>query len=307
MCASAEQAVRVGHNTSGLEWSQWIPLWESWRGSSSPALPGLYRIRRSGRDDLEYLGQTGSGSMNLRKRLAMLRGLFADEMPYRDPHTAAPALWALRDQHGCHFEVSVAPVEGSTPWRKGLEALEISRYRQEQGRSPTLNFGRMPAGYRMSSSNNAGLVRDGKRFRGGAFSGIDQSHLPGIPPIGPLDGNVWGSGWCGHAWSDWMPGSKALLQTPQKARGLYRLRDPEGEGLLYIGQGEIRSRLVAHLRKAHLPGDPQGQIFRSAHTLECSWAVNTEWHPHQRLELENDLIAAHLLYLNAVPPAQFLG
>ena len=52
---------------------------------------GLYRIRRAGRDDLDYIGQTG---LRLRDRLAMLRGIYRDKMPYRDPHTVAPALWA---------------------------------------------------------------------------------------------------------------------------------------------------------------------------------------------------------------------
>jgi hypothetical protein len=55
--------------------------------------PGLYRIRRRGREDLDYLGQTG---LTLRQRVVMLRGVFGDVMPYRDPHTAGPGLWALR-------------------------------------------------------------------------------------------------------------------------------------------------------------------------------------------------------------------
>ena len=94
------------------------------------------------------------GTMTLRKRLGMLRGVYGELMPYRDPHTAGPAFWALFHQTDEDFEVSVVPIEGSTPWRKGMEALAIVRYRQEHGRSPAVEFGRMPAGYLASSSCN---------------------------------------------------------------------------------------------------------------------------------------------------------
>jgi hypothetical protein len=44
-----------------------------------------------------------------------------------------------------------------------------------------------------------------------------------------------------------------------------------------------------------------------AQSLEYSWVANSDWLPHQRLELENDLIAAYLLERGQVPKAQFLG
>ena len=59
--------------------------------------------------------------MTLKQRLGMLRGVYGEEMPYRDPHTAAPALWALRRQDGCHFEVSVSvrvQLSGVKEWRR---------------------------------------------------------------------------------------------------------------------------------------------------------------------------------------------
>jgi hypothetical protein len=59
-----------------------------------PASPGLYMVRRSGLSGCDYIGQTG---VTLRARLSMLRGAFAAEMPYRDPHTAGPGFWALLD------------------------------------------------------------------------------------------------------------------------------------------------------------------------------------------------------------------
>lgn len=290
-----------------LQWSPWQPLMGCWRGRLIPALPGLYRIRRAGHEDLDYIGQTGSGRMTLRKRLAMLCGVYAGDMPYRDPHTAAPALWALRHRDGCDFEVSVAPVAGTTQWRKGLEALAISLYREERKSSPCVNFGRMPAGYGMSSGNNTSLASSGKRFRGGLTRVAGACHVPGIKPAGPLIGDVQGPGWCGHCWSGWLQVSEAVRMLPLAAAGLYRLRGRGLPGLLYVGQGKFRGRLAAHLAKARFTAGAQGEIFAGVSSLECSWVVGDAWLPHQRLELENDLIAAHVLSTGTAPAAQFLG
>jgi hypothetical protein len=291
-----------------LSWSSWQPLKECWRGSSIPALPGLYRIRRIGiEESLDYISQTSSGKMTLRRRLGMLRGVYSDEMPYRDPHTAAPALWALRHREGCDYEVSITPIMGSTQWRKGLEALAISLYRQEKGASPAANFGRMPAGYRMSSGNNRKLASSGKRFRGGQTSDAAACHAAGVKPAGPLEKDVQDQNWCGYPWSVWVPVAEVVRSLPSRASGLYRLRGRNQASLLYIGEGIVRCRLAAHTARAKLPADTQGKIFSGVSNRECSWVFNDSWPPHQRLELENDLIAAHILSTGAVPAAQFLG
>lgn len=288
-----------------LDWQPWQVLGGAWLSNRLPDLPGLYRIRRVGHTALDYLGQTGAGGMTLKKRLGMLRGVYSDQMPYRDPHTAGPALWALRDATGCEFEVSVVPVEGSTPWRKGLECVAISLYRQECGTSPTVNFGRMPPGYRMSTSNNARLVAAGKRFRGGRTESVDESHHPSIAPAGRLAGEPDSPSWCGHVWSPWVPIVEAQRRLSVGASGLYRIRHPRTAGLLYIGQGRVSIRLGLHQRKTNDPAERQSEIF--AGPLECSWVLNDDWYTHQRLELENDLIAAYMLVTGTVPAAQFIG
>lgn len=287
-----------------LQWSAWQPHEGCWLGERLPRLPGLYCIRRVGREDLDYIGQTG---LTLRERQAMLRGVYDDrEMPYRDPHTAGPALWALRRATGCAFEVSVMPYTGPYAMRLGLEAVAIAQYRQEYGRSPTIQFGRMPPGYRMSSSNNQRLVAAGKRFRGGPMAETDASHLPSTPPAGPLTGDPEGTGWCGHTWSSWIPAAEAVRVIPGGANGLYRLRVPgQHEGLVYVGQGVVRSRVGQHLRKGGKPEEPQGAVFRA--DMECSWVLDDAWYGHQRLELENDLIGAYVLWAGAPPAGQFMA
>lgn len=203
-------------------------------GERLPRLLGLYRIRRAGREDVDYIGQTG---LALRQRQGMLSGVYAEEMPYRDPHTAGPALWAMRHATGCAFEVAVAPFTGAYAMRLGLEAVAIAAYRQAWGRSPTIQFGRMPLGYRMSTANNRRLVEAGKRFRGGVSVDVDASHAPSIAPMGPLSGDPAGMNWCGHQWSEWGPAAAIARLVARDARGLYRLRVPGQAGLVYVGQG----------------------------------------------------------------------
>ena len=96
-----------------------------------------------------------------------------------------------------------------------------------------------------------------------------------------------------------------MRDAPPGAVGLYRLRAAGRPGSLYIGEGLIAARVAAHLAKARRPDMPQGAVF-AAGAIEASWAVG-EWLPHQRLELETDLIAAHLFATSAVPDAQYLG
>jgi hypothetical protein len=217
--------------TELLRWGGWRPLATASRDAEIPPAPGLYHIRRIGREDVDYIGQTGMGTMTLRKRLGMLRGVYGTLMPYRDPHTAGPALWALYHQTGEDFEVSVIPVAGSTPWRKGLEALAIALYRQEHGRSPTVEFGRMPAGFRASSSYNRRLLEAGRVFRGSPSEESDASHVSGIPPLGPLAGDPHGPAWGGHDWSPWIPLEEIPACRPQRS-GLYRIRGREPGPLL---------------------------------------------------------------------------
>jgi hypothetical protein len=204
----------------------------------------------------------------------MQRGVYADKMPYTDPHTAAPALWAIRQAAGVEYEVSVAPVPGPVPWRKGMEAAAIALHRQEFGRSPTVNFGRVPVGFRKSSGNNRKLVLAGKRFRGGPCETAEPHHAPGVRPAGPLVGDPHAADGGGHSWSAWRPLGSGTDFPPAAATGLYRIRDAHASGLLYVGEGVVAARLAAHRAKARKPAHPQGAVFRAAGQLECSWVLN---------------------------------
>jgi len=287
------------------EWSCWFPLLGISRNASVPRLPGIYRVRRRDFDGLDYIGQTGR---SLRERLGALSRCHAEQMPYRDPHTAAPALWALRHATEGEFEASYATVAGGSHTRKGLEALAIGLYRQEFGSSPTVQFGRVPDGYRASSPNNARLVAAGSRFRGGVYDGPPLAeHRIGAPPAGSLTPDIQSQSWCGHRWNSWVALSNARYAIPASTVGLYRIRGDRDDILLYIGQGVLPNRPLAHLAKIAAVGHAQGAIFAAQHRLEVSWVAKPQPPANQLLKLENDLIAAHMLHVNSAPAAQFKG
>ncbi|GHO50828.1 hypothetical protein [Ktedonospora formicarum] len=72
----------------GLSWTDWQPFSNKEAFRQLPSTPGLYRIRAAGINELFYIGETGR---DLRGRLGDLRrNTMKPEMPFNDPHTAAP-------------------------------------------------------------------------------------------------------------------------------------------------------------------------------------------------------------------------
>lgn len=279
-----------------LAWSDWLPLEGVHRGKQVPAASGLYRVRAQGDSRLVYVGQSG----NIKSRMGDLNALYRPEIPYNDPHTAAPCLWVLRTEVAASFDVSFAEVEGDAPLRKACEAVVVSQHRREFGISPTANFGRMPDGWVKSTSNNRTLKESGRRRRGyrdaSVYRTTDQPCvLDELSAPNAAD-------WCGLPWSQW-----SALSDAAAARGVYRIRRVGDERLLYIGQGLVRSRLSAHLAKATQTDQRQSALFSGA--IEASWAVfgGSTLAVQQLLEVENDLIASYVLRTGELPAAQFLG
>jgi len=141
--------------------------------------------------------------------------------------------------------------------------------------------------------------------RGGPGAPPDASHVSGAAPTGPLTGDPSGPAWGGHVWSSWTPARATRITTGTS--GLYRIRRPGAARLSYIGQGRVGSRVLAHAAKGADPTHRQSAAFVDPSRLELSFVLGVLWSPRHLLELENDLIAAHVLILGAVPEAQFLG
>jgi hypothetical protein len=202
--------------------------------------------------------------------------------------------------------VAVTP-ELSTPQRKAQECLAIARHRQTFGYSPTFNFGRMPLGYSKSTSNNRVLVGRGKRWHGGLTDETLACHVPGRRPDGPIDGDGGVNDLLGLDWSGWTPVDQAVNDLTGSEVGLYLLRRRGANELLYVGEGKIRDRVATHMAKGRISAHPQAFAFANPVGVEASFIQRGGLPKHQLLEVENDLIAAHVVRVGEVPVAQFLG
>ena len=284
-------------NTTDVQASDWLGLsWSQW-GSLGPDKEfisglstdeGLYRVHHKDLPGLVYIGETGR---DIRGRVrALASGVFSGEMPYRDPHTASPCLWAIVDAYGPQLEISVAtPMATHKQSRKSIEDALIALHRREVGASPIANFARIVPGYRQSSYRKGGLV-------GGPLAeGETESHAePGIePPSWEEAEKLTSDSWMGLEWTSPAPLSEAF-DLPSET-GVYRLWNPGAvPPLEYIGEtANLKSRLYAHRRD------------RSAN-LRFSYAefpaLNAK---HKREEIESDLLGAHWLASEQSPRDQY--
>ena len=264
-----------------LQWSPWVSF-DTASFSALPADPGVYRVRVVGHQALAYIGQTGR---DLRARLRDLRrNTLSELMPFNDPHTAGPSLWAWRDAEGYQFECSAAPVDLDTRNRLGLEAWLLWRHRLEHG-STLCNFGRFHPHYSKS--------RDRKTQRRGARLGHGAVNPAGGPTSTPLRllGQPVSADWMGLAWSPWTPLHEAAGPGPS----LYRITG-DGDGLLYIGESDDAGKRL----KAHRVRD-----WGTASPLVSVWSAPQGTRKHQLHELENDLIGAHVHVAGVPPSCQF--
>ena len=273
----------------GFDWSPWLSLnpadGELSRISTNP---GIYRVRHLDRDGLTYIGQTGR---SLRGRVRALAGCYKDEMPYTDPHVAAPSLWAVRQEYGPDFQVSVIEPDDidQRQRRLSIEEALIAVYRRESGENTTANFGRIIEGYKRSSQRSGG-------FTGGELvdGETESNSAPGIGPLPWTDADEPTSrSWMGLDWTEPEPLANAYgLPTDP---GVYRIWDrKEPEPLEYIGQsGNLKSRLYRHRRNRD-------------ETLVFSYAVVDDGdEKHKREQVETDLIGAHWLATETAPRDQF--
>jgi len=276
----------------GFDWSAWKPLSVD-SFSDIPKKPGLYRVRHEEKENgcLEYIGESG----DVRRRIQSLaRGVYAEEMPFRDPHTAAPCLWAVRDHVGQGLEVShITPSKATDEQhRKGLEAALIALHRREMNRSPTANFGRIIDGYKQSSysyndpSYKGGILESDEK-EPNAASGIEPTDWQNCRE--PLARN-----WMSLNWSEPYRLAERLDANPPDT-GVYRIwYEGDNSPLAYIGESSnISTRLYNHEQK--FGGDA---LFSYAKQSDLNVS-------HKRKEIETDLLGAYYFEVGEAPLAQF--
>jgi predicted GIY-YIG superfamily endonuclease len=279
-------------NWLDLDWSEWKPL-DSESFSGIPKEPGLYRIRHRNeeRDYLEYIGESGDTRRRVR---SLARGVYAKEMPYRDPHTAASCLWAVRDSIGFSLKVSYTapPKADEEQHRKGIEKALIALHRRKTGQSPAANFGRIIDGYKQSSYSynepayKGGLLEPGEEEPNSASG------------VGLLDWRNWQNpftrDWMGLAWSEPYRLAERLDADPPDT-GVYRIwYEGQESTVAYIGESSnISSRLNNHEQTF---GEDALFAYAKRSDLDAS---------HKRKEIETDCIGAYYLAVGEAPLAQF--
>jgi hypothetical protein len=268
-----------------LAWSAFISF-NSWQAGVLPTGAGVYRVRVAGVDQLAYVGQTGR---NLRERLAVLRlHTRAAEMPFNDPHTAAPRLWSYRDADGLEYEASAAEVCLAETDRMALECYLLWRYRLEAGCSTLCNFGRMHLRYNAPRNRSTGVR--GRRLGVGEPNGGGGPSVLALPHVG-MPG---AAGWMGLTWSPALPLAAASLAGVRAVPGVYTLTRETGD-VVYVGKSrDLAGRLRSHSR------------YRWG--MEVRYSVSElppGYTPTQLLEVENDLIAGFYAEHRKAPLCQF--
>jgi hypothetical protein len=305
-------------NWCSLPWSPWVPFSatkEEFR--QIPHEPGLYRIRPAGKDFLMYIGET---QRSLHQRLHNLRMDLRnpDLMPWSDPHTEAPGLWAGQDDAGfeaaaspgpeeglsepgagkepvraLRFECSATPLDASTGGRKGMENFLLYKYRQERGESTPCNFGRFHPRYRKSTIRKEGL-------RGGRLAEGQKDNPAGWPGIGPLEvvGKPGDSDWMGLEWTALKPLAADDTREVPAGAGLYVLADALSHEIVYIGQSADVARRL--LDNSHTTGEDKSLAFSYQ-------IIGQAVLQHNLRELATDLIGNYYENYRKAPELQFRG
>ena len=280
----------------------WCRLpWTSWQPFSGPlalpSTPGLYRIRAVGVEELFYVGETGR---NLRERVSDLRrNTLQAEMPFNDPHTAAPSLWAWRDAENLEFECSVTSItsidgrEEARRQREGQEFFLLWQYRLEFGSSTRCNHGRFHPRYARSTDR-----KKGKRgYRLSDNSGDNRSGGISLSPLQPLACSQ-EKNWMGLQWSTPNQLASITRQGILAILGVYKIFDPETGELLYVGETKnLKTRLAAHARKN----------WQCQKPLYSFVELPEDTPTYQRREVENDLLGGFYAQSQNMPKFQLIN
>lgn len=256
-----------GGNWAGFDWSLWRSLNpEDDDLEEVPRTSGLYRVRHTGRQGLEYVGQTGR---KLRERLHQLsRKTFQEDQPGDAPHTAAPALWKLQRNTTGELQVSYTNpnIARSEIDRRGIEHALIALHIKTLGVSPTVNLDR---------SHILQSVEERRTIH------------PILQNLQWQQDDVVSNTWLGLEWSSQHPLEERLSVGAKS--GAYRIWFPEyAPPLAYIGKStNLTNRLREHEKKF----GSEARI--STVSLERSLR-----------SVEEALIGAHYLATNTLPKGQ---
>jgi hypothetical protein len=220
-------------------------------------------------------------------------------MPFNDPHTAAPSLWAWRNADNIEFECAVAPMqladekEEARRLREGLEFYLLWQYRLEFGSSTRCNHGRFHPRYVKSTDRKQGFV--GHRLPDDAPD--NPAGGLSLPPL-KYNGESSGQQWMGLAWSDLFLLAPTAVQQMPGTPGVYKIIDSQTHELLYIGEtGNLRDRFRSHAQK------PWNGYAPFASYVSLPMHIPS----YQRHEIENDLVAGYYALTRSMPVFQLIN
>ncbi|MDB2318011.1 GIY-YIG nuclease family protein [bacterium] len=268
-------------NWAGLDWSAWVnfesPISTYQTHISNKA--GVYRVRSPQSNELIYIGQTGR---NLRERVrALVKHVLRPQQdpPWNDPHTAAPVLWAYKNENQFHYEVSVAHLEVPYTQRQCFEDYLLHLHRNHYNRSTLANFGHShPLWSRPSNKKqNRPMMKNGSTKL--------QTSLPRAINATVFHSNTWlGLHWQKHALTQ-------TMNVPDLP-GIYRF--VTAEGLAYCGESlSLRKRLSTHSKNSN---------FKNTN---CLYSVMPDAEPHHLKEREVDMIGAYYAITSQSPTYQY--
>jgi hypothetical protein len=216
--------------------------------------------------------------------------VLGDAMPWNDPHTAAPALWAYRVEDGFAFDVSVAPGPEDKQQRSGLEDYLLWRYRVETGTSTLCNYGHFHPQFTRPSNKRAGTAM--QRLPKGE---VNPNSGPSADPL-PLQGAPLEPDWMTLDWTEPVslepPSASGLPGTP----GIYKIIASTGERVLYIGETtDLRGRIRSHARRD----------WDEASPFISTYAFSEDRPAYQRRELETDLLGGYYHLTGESPACQY--
>lgn len=238
-----------------INWSEWHSLFPSRDIGSAPQSPGIYRVSHTDIGGIQYIGHSRTDLYGRMRRLSS--ELDSDEMPLRDPHTAAPCLWAIREEYELDYQVSWIPVDIdieeaiiTTDIREihqrntrneliGLQSAYLASYRYLTDQTPTANFGGMISNYRHPSlSENVDSDNESEE----EANVPTVSHDETIPSWDNWE-NVTAEDWMGFNWEEEEDPRKFSDPFPPTS-GLYRIWETGEDELMSVGATtDIRDRI----------------------------------------------------------------
>lgn len=321
-------------NWCNLPWTGWVPFNATKQVFNRiPQEPGLYRIRPVGKECLVYIGET---KRSLRERLHNLRIELAkaEGMPWSDPHTEAPGLWAWRTEWLSNHEAGKNPKDSES---SGLLANTGAREISSDVISSSLTEEALlpvdPCGfecsatpldasdsgrramesfllYRYRQENGESPLCNFGRFhpryrrsttrkegvRGTRLAEGQKDNPAGGPSHPPPRplGTPGERDWMGLAWSVRAPLTEENLRNVPHRPCLYILLD-DGQVILISGAGDGAARL-----------DGQAVRLWEGRVPQFSYHIlDTPVLPHQLRELETDLVGNFYEQFRKAPELQF--